>query len=85
MLTLLERVIDPVYNSAQMIQHGFGNDEPPAILKRLQRLYGEPRLGEFDNVLLYLNNSMDQNKPVNVMLRAIKEFHMFLLAHPKAG
>ena len=38
-LTLLERVIDPVYHSAQMSQHGFGNDEPTSILKRIQRLY----------------------------------------------
>ena len=85
MLTLLERVIDPAYHLAQMFRHSFGNDEPPTILKRLKHLYGQPSLVELNTALLHPNNPIDRNQPVEVMLLAIKEVHMFLLAHPEAG
>ena len=83
-LTLLERVIELAYHSAQMRRHVFGNDELPDIITRLQCLYGQQILGELYMALLHLNNPMDQNQLVEVMLRAIKEVQMFLLAHPKA-
>ena len=68
-----------------MDRHRFGNDEPPAILACLQRLYGHPRLRELDTALLHLNDPMDRNQPFEVMLQAIEEVQMFFLAHPEAG
>ena len=68
-----------------MVRHSFGNDELPAILKSLQRLYGQSSLGEICTALLRLNNPMDRNQLVEVVLRDIKEVQMFLLAHPKSG
>ena len=48
---------------ALMGQQGSGNNEPPAILKRLQRLYGQLSLEDLDTVLLHLNDTMDSNEP----------------------
>ena len=44
---LFERIIDQAYHSGGtgtrgLARRGFGNDEPPDILARLQRLYGKP-------------------------------------------
>ena len=65
-----------------MARQGFGNDEPPTILKLLKILYGTPRLKELDQALLCIHDPMDCNQPVEVMLRATEEFQMFLMAHP---
>ena len=83
-LTLMKRVIDPAYHLENMDRQGFGKYEPPAILARLQHLYGQPSLGDIDTDILHINNPMDLNQPVDVMLRATEEVQMFLLAHPKA-
>ena len=84
---LFERIIDPAYHSGGtgtggLARRGFGNDEPPDILARLQRLYGKPSLQELDQALLRLNDPMDRNQPVEVMLRAMEEIQMFPMAHP---
>ena len=68
-----------------MGRHVFGYDEQQAIIKRLQRLYGQPSLGELYTALLHLKNPMDHNQPVEVILWAIEEVQMLLLAHPEAG
>ena len=81
----MKRVIDPAYHLENMDRQGFGKYEPPAILARLQHLYGQPSLGDIDTDILHINNPMDLNQPVDVMLRATEEVQMFLLAHPKAG
>ena len=65
-----------------MTRQGFGNNEPPAILERLKRLYGTPSLQELDQVLLRLHDPMDHNQPVEVMLHTTEEVQMFLMAHP---
>ena len=67
-----------------MGRQSFGNDKQPAILKRLQRLYGQLRLGELDTALLHLKNPMDRYQPVDVILWVVEEFKIFLLAHPEA-
>ena len=46
----------------------FVNDKPPAILKRLKRLYVTPSLQDLDQALLRLHHPMDLNQPVEVML-----------------
>ena len=84
---LFERIIDQAYHSGGtgtggLARRGFGNDEPPDILARLQRLYGKPSLQELDQALMRLNDPMDRNQPVEVMLRAMEEIQMFLMAHP---
>ena len=84
---LFERIIDKAYHSGGtgatgLAIRGFGNDEPPEIMARLQRLYGKPSLQELDQALLRLNDPMDRNQPVEVMLRAMEEIQMFLMAHP---
>ena len=60
----------------------FGNNVPPAILKRLERLYGTPRLQELEQALLCLDKPMDRNQPVDMMLYTTDEVQMFLMAHP---
>ena len=64
-----------------MERRGFGNDEPPTILKRLKILYGSTRLQELDQALLLLHDPMDCNKLVEVMLCTTEEVQMFLMAH----
>ena len=39
-----------------------GNDEPPSILERLNRVYGTPSLEEIGQALLLLHDPMDRNK-----------------------
>ena len=84
-MTLLERVIDPTYHSEKMDRHGFGNYKPPAILNRLQRLYGQKILGDLGTLFLNLNDPMYRKQPVEVMPWEIKEVHILLLAHTKSG
>ena len=64
-----------------MARQLFGNNEPPAILKRLERLYGTPRLQELEQALLCLDKPMDRNQPVDMMLYTTEEVQMFLMAH----
>ena len=73
MLTILERVIEPAYHLSQMGKQGFRNNGPPVILTHLQRLYGQPSIGEIDTALLHLNDTMDRNQPIEVILRAKEE------------
>ena len=85
---LFERIIAQAYHSGGtgtggLARRGFGNDEPPDILARLQRLYGNPSLQELDQALMRLNDPMDRNQPVEVMLRAMEEIQIFLMAHPE--
>ena len=63
-------------------RQGFDNDKPPAIIKRLKRLYGTPSLQDLDQALLHLHNPMDCKKPVEVVLLTAEKFQMFLIAHP---
>jgi hypothetical protein len=79
---MLERTIEEAYHSATMGRRGFGNDDPPAIVARLQRLYGKPSLQEIDTALARLLAPMDRNQPIEVMLREIEEVQLFLLSHP---
>ena len=84
---LFERIIDQAYHSGGtgavgLARRGFGNDEPPDIYARLQRLYGKPTIQELDQALLRLNEPMDRNQPVEVMLKGMEEIQMFLMAHP---
>ena len=78
MLTALQQVfkrsIYPAYHSGGMINIGmarqrFVNDEPPAILEHLKRLYGTPILHELYQAILSPNNPMDRNQSMEVMLR----------------
>ena len=62
-------------------RQGFGNDEPPAILKRLKILYGKPSLHELDQALLCLHDPMECKQVVEAMLRTTEEVQMFLIAH----
>ena len=65
-----------------MTRRGFGNNEPPAILKRLNILYGTPSLKELYQAPLCLHDPMDFNQPFEVMLLTIEEVQVFLVAHP---
>ena len=60
----------------------FGNDKPPDIIRRLKILYVTSSLQEIDQDFLRLHNPMDQNQPVEVMIRNTKEFQMFPIMHP---
>ena len=65
-----------------MMRQGFINDEPPAILERLNRLYGIQTLQELDQILLCLHDLNNNNQPVELMLWTTEEFQIFLIAHP---
>ena len=65
-----------------MARLGFRNDEPPVILKCINRLYGIPILQELYQALLRLHDPMDRNQPVKVMLYTTEEVQIFLTAHP---
>ena len=48
-----KRIIEPAYHSGGtgaggLARRGFGNDDPPDILSRLQRLYSKPPPAELD-------------------------------------
>ena len=65
--------INPAYPSGGITNKGmakrvFVNNEPPAILERLKRLYGTPSLQELDQALLRLHDPIDCNQPVEVMI-----------------
>ena len=84
---LFERFINRAYHSGGMTnigmaRQGFVNNEPPAILKRLNILYGTPSLQELYQALLRIHYPMYLNQPVKVMLSTTEEVQMFLVAHP---
>lgn len=83
---LFERVIDEAFHSSatatNMGLRGFGNDEPPNILSRLQRLYGQPSLQEVEQNLLRLNEPMDRTLPPELMIRGMEEVQLFLAQDP---
>ena len=60
-----------------MVRQGFDNNKPPAIFKRLKRMYGTPILQETDQALLRIHY-----QPVELMLRTTEEVQIFLMAHP---
>ena len=65
-----------------MVRRGFGNDEPPATLKRLKIFYGTPTLQNVDHTFLRLHDPMDRKQPVDVILRTNEEIQINLMAHP---
>jgi hypothetical protein len=80
---MFERVIDASFHTsgnAALMANGFGNMTPPEIMTRMRRLYGKATIQELERQLLILQQPMDRNNPVEVMLRAIEEVQMFLLA-----
>ena len=60
---------------------GFDMDEDPAILQGIQTLYEKPSLGKLDAALLWLNDNMDRNQPLELMIWSIKEIQPFLLSY----
>ena len=65
-----------------MGRRGFENDDSPAIVARLRRLYGKPSLQEIETSLARLSEPMERSQPNEVMLRGIEEVQLFLLAYP---
>eukprot|EP00978_Attheya_sp_CCMP212_P041539 scaffold239154_cov39-Attheya_sp.AAC.1 len=59
---------------------GFGNMTPPEIMTHMRRLYRKATIQELERQLFILQQPMDRNNPVEVLLRAIEEVQMFLLA-----
>jgi hypothetical protein len=86
---LFERVIDEAFHASatatNMGLRGFGNDEPPDILARLQRLYGKPSLHEVDENYKKLHDQMDRSLPPEVMLRGMEEIQLFLAQDPEGN
>ena len=85
LVTILNNAIDKSYHTGGTIMgsRGFGALTYPQIIARLQQNYGNPGIGEIKKALLRLNNPMDQNMPIEVMLRSLKEVQMFLLESSK--
>ena len=63
-----------------MVRQVFGNDEPPAILELLEKIYVTPILQELYQALFRLHNPMYSNQ--DVMLLITEEFQMLLMEHP---
>eukprot|EP00804_Cyclotella_cryptica_P030999 CCRYP_013582-RA/>CCRYP_013582-RA protein AED:0.56 eAED:0.40 QI:0/-1/0/1/-1/1/1/0/562 len=86
---MFERVIDkPFHSSAtatSMGLRGFGNDEPPDILARLQRLYGQPGLHEVEQNYKKLHEPMDRTLPPEMMIRGMEEIQIFLAQDPEGN
>ena len=80
---MFERISDPLYHSDGMGRTGFGRDETPAILQRLQKLYGISSLGELYVSLLRLHDPMERNQPVELMIWVNEEVQHLLLSHPE--
>ena len=49
----------------------------------MHSLFGKPSLTELEGALLRLNEPMNRSHPIEVMLRGIEEFQIFLLSNPK--
>ena len=80
-----ERVIDNAYHTTGntgIMGDGFGQLTPFEILQRLQKTYGRANIQEIEAKLLYLNNLMERNLPVEVMIRYIGDVQRFLPANP---
>jgi len=86
---LFERVIDEAFHSSatatSMGLRGFGNDEPPDILLRLQRLYGQPSLQESEQNYMKLYAPMDRTLPPEMMIRGMEEIQLFLAQDPEGN
>ena len=85
---LFERSINHAYRlgvnkNTGMARGEFGNDEPPAILEHLNRLYSAPSLQQLEQALLHLHDPIDCNQPVEVMLHITEQVQMFLMEHPE--
>ena len=78
-------MIDKAYHTTGntgIMGDGFGKLTPFEILQRLQKTYGRANIQEIEAKLLYLNNLMYRNLPVEVMMRDIEDVQLFLLANP---
>jgi hypothetical protein len=86
---LFERVIDEAFHSSatatSMGLRGFGNDKPPDILLRLQRLYGQPSLQESEQNYMKLYAPMDRTLPPEMMIRGMEEIQLFLAQDPEGN
>ena len=78
-------VIAPAFHtgSCGLATRGFGNTKPYDVLAHMHSLYGKPSLTEVEGALLRLNEPMNRSHPIEVMLRGIEEFQIFLLANPE--
>ena len=87
--TILVSVLNCATNKAyhtgatSMGATGFGTLTALQIILRMQWNYGKPYIMEVKNVLLWLNEPMDCNMPIEVMLRGLEEVQMFLLTSPE--
>ena len=70
------------YDSRGLATKGFGTRPLVDILENLQRLYRKSIYQEFDAAIIFLNKTMNQMQPVEVMLIVIEEVKLFLLANP---
>ena len=78
-------VIDPAFHkgSRGLATRGFGNPKSYDVLAHMHSIYGKPSLTELEGALLRLNEPIKCSHPVEVMLRRIEEFQIFLLAKPE--
>ena len=66
-----------------MVATGIGTLTSPQIIARMQQNYGKPVIGEIKKDILRLKNPINQNMPIEVMLRSLEEVQMFLLESSK--
>ena len=85
LVTILDNVIDKSYHTGGTLMGatGFGTLTYPQIIARMKQKYGKSGIREIKKALLRLNDPMDQNMPIEVMLRILEEVQMFLLVSPE--
>ena len=83
--TILEGLIDTAYytGATAMGATGLGPLRAPQIISCMQLNYGNPGIGDIKKALLFLNDPMDRNMPIEVMLQSLEEVQIFLLASPE--
>ena len=83
-VTILENKIEKSYHTGGtiMVATGIGTLTSPQIIARMQQNYGKPVIGEIKKDILRLKNPINQNMPIEVMLRSLEEVQMFLLESP---
>ena len=83
--TTLEDVIDLVFHTGSrgLATRGFRNTNPYNVLAHIHSLYGKPSLTELEGAQFPINEPMNRSHPIEMILRGIEEFQIFLLAKPK--
>ena len=79
----IKDIINPAFHTGRgLVTQGFGATRSHSVFAHPQQLYREPSYPKLDKALLHLNEPMNQNYPVEVILRGTKYVQIYLLTYP---